>query len=118
IRRRARIAPASDPPCDPDRVLAALVGPAVEPAVEGFELEARLVQENTPLGRREPGQGHRRRGVATANREGQRSLALVPIGPLEDARLALEPAAVRGLDIVLARREDVEDEPAGGLENT
>ena len=35
---------------------------------------------------------------------------LVPVGPLPDARLALEPPAVRLLDVLLARREDVEDE--------
>ena len=42
--------------------------------------------------------------------------ALVPVGALEDARLALEPEAVRLLDVLAARGEDVEDEAAARLE--
>ena len=45
-----------------------------------------------------------------ADGERERPRALVPVGALEDARLALEPAAVRLLDVLAARREDVEDE--------
>ena len=41
---------------------------------------------------------------------------LVPVGPLEDARLALEPEAVRLGDVLAARREDVEDEVPARLE--
>ncbi len=36
----------------------------------------------------------------------------VPVGALVDAGLALDPAAVRLLDVLAGRREDVEDEPA------
>src|ERR671923_240520 len=39
-----------------------------------------------------------------------------PVGPLEDPRLALDPPAVRLLDVVPAGREDVEDEPPVGEE--
>ena len=65
-----------------------------------------------PLGRREPGEQHRRRLLAAPHGERQRPLALVPVGALEDPGLALEPAAVRLLDVLAARGEDVEDEPA------
>ena len=41
---------------------------------------------------------------------------LVPVGALVDLRLALEPAAVRLLDVLLRGREDVEDEASAGLE--
>ncbi len=51
-----------------------------------------------------------------ADRERERPRALVPVGALEDPRLALEPAAVRLLDVLAARGEDVEDEAAAGLE--
>ena len=40
----------------------------------------------------------------------------MPVGALPDARLALEPPAVRLCDVFLARREDVEDEAAARLE--
>ena len=36
----------------------------------------------------------------------------IPVGALVDARLALDPAAVRLLDVLAGRREDVEDEAA------
>jgi hypothetical protein len=42
--------------------------------------------------------------------EGEHPLVEVPIRSLPDSRLALEPAAVRLLDVVAARGEDVEDE--------
>ena len=45
------------------------------------------------------------------NRERERPRALVPVGALEDPGLALDPAAVRRLDVLAVRREDVEDEP-------
>jgi hypothetical protein len=40
----------------------------------------------------------------------------VPVGPLEDPGLALDPEPVRLLDVLAARREDVEDEQPLGLE--
>ncbi len=43
-------------------------------------------------------------------------LARVPVGALEDSRLALQPPAVRLLDVLAARREHVEDEAATGHE--
>ena len=43
---------------------------------------------------------HRRRLLAAPHGEGQRPLVLVPVGALEDPGLALEPAAVRLLDVV------------------
>ena len=85
-----------------DDVLAAGVRPAVEPAPLRLDVEAGAVEQQPPLGRREPGEMHRRRLLAAAHRQRQRPLALVPVGALEDPRLALEPAAVRVLD-VLAR---------------
>jgi hypothetical protein len=66
---------------------------------------------------------HRRGLLATAHGEGERPAALVPVGALEDPALALDPAPVRVLDVLAARREDVEDDPptfdeqlAGGAE--
>ena len=79
-------------------------------------VEARAVEQQPPLGRREPGEQHRRRLLATAYRQRQRALALVPVGALEDPRLALEPASVGVLDVFAARREDIEDEPPAGQE--
>ena len=54
---------------------------------------------------------HGRGLLAAAHRERQRSAALVPVGALEDPALALDPAAVRVLNVLAARREDVEDDP-------
>ena len=54
--------------------------------------------------------------VRRADGERQRARVLVPVGALEDSRLALEPAAVRLLDVLPARREDVEDEVPVRLE--
>ena len=51
-----------------------------------------------------------------ADGERQRPRRLVPVGALEDLGLALEPAAVRLLDVLAARSEDVEHEAAAGLE--
>ena len=74
-------------------------------------------RSGSPLLGREPGEscievsvsGPRTRSVRTRRVE-------IPVGALPDARLALEPAVVRLLDVLHARREDVEDEAAAGLE--
>src|SRR6187431_1101719 len=99
-----------------DDVLAARVGPTVEPAPLRLDVEAGAVEQQPPLGRREPGEVHRRGLLAAPDRERQRPLALVPVGALEDPGFALEPAAVRVLDVLRTRGEDVEDEPAAGHE--
>src|SRR5918999_4416595 len=101
---------------EPDRVLAARERPAVEPAPAGEDLESGLLQERTPLGRSEPRQRHRRRAGVAAHRERERARVLVPVGALEDARLALDPAPVRLLDVVSGGLEDVEGEAAVGDE--
>src|SRR5439155_18551073 len=99
---------------DPDRVLAADIGPAVEPAVVGLHLEACIGEQRVPLRGCEPRQLHRRLGALVADGEGERPRVLVPVGALEDPRLALEPARVRLLDVVARRREHVEDEAGAG----
>ena len=103
------------PLADPDHVLAALERPPVEPAVERGDVEARLVDQAPPLDRREPVQLHRGGGVARPHRQPQRPRRLVPVGALEDALLPLEPEAVGLGDVLGARCEHVEHEPAARL---
>src|SRR6266511_144715 len=95
---------------DPNRVLAAGVRPSVEPAVTGVDRETLAFQERKPLLWLEPRELHGRPAVDPAHRQRQRPRLLVPVGALEDRRLALEPTPVRVLDVVARRREDVEDE--------
>src|SRR5712691_991100 len=102
---------------DPDGVFAAAVGPPVEPAVARLDDEARLAEQGAPLGRREPGEHHRRLARVAADGERQRPRLRVPVGPLVDPGLPLEPAPVRLGDVVGAGREDVEDEPPTGHEH-
>ena len=59
---------------------------------------------------------HRRIALARAHRQPERPRLGVPVGALEDAGLALEPESVSLGDVLGARREDVEDEGATGLE--
>src|SRR3954447_23179979 len=101
---------------DPDRVFATCVRPAVEPAVAGDYLEARLLEQRPPFVVREPGEHEGRRGAPAAHRQCQRARVRVPVGTLEDPGFALEPAAVRVGDVLRARREDVEHEPAARQE--
>src|SRR4029079_8619750 len=81
-------------PADPDLVLAALLRPAVEPAVELLGHEARVLDQGVPLGRRQPVEREARALLGSPDGERERAGALVPVGALEDARLALEPDAV------------------------
>src|SRR6266511_3709951 len=97
---------------DPNLVLAAGVRPSVEPAVASVDRETLAFQERKPLLWLEPRELHRRPAVDAAHRQRQRPCLLVPVGALEDRRLALEPTPVRVLDVVARRREDVEDETA------
>ena len=99
-----------------DHVLAALEGSGVEPAVERIDLEARLLDQTEPLGCGQPVQAEARAVVAGAHRERERAGGLVPDCALEDAGLALEPAVVRLVDVLAARRKHVEHEPALRLE--
>ena len=85
---------------------------AVEPAVQPFDDEARLLEQHTPLLDRQPRQRELRLGTVAADAKDERARLLVPVGALEDARLGLEPAAVRLGDVVGSGREDVEDETA------
>ena len=59
-----------------------------------------------------------RRGLPVAAPDGQdeRPAVQVPVGPLEDPGLSLDPEPVRLLDVLAARGEDVEDEEPVGLE--
>src|SRR6478609_3117193 len=95
---------------DEDHVLTAAVWAPVEPAVAGFDDEPCLLEEIEPLAARYPRQRHRRRALGALDGERERPRAGVPVGALVDVRLALEPAAVRGRDVVVARGEDVEDQ--------
>ena len=54
---------------------------------------------------------HRRGFLSPAHGEGERPAAFVPVGALEDPALALDPAPVRVANVLLARCEDVEDDP-------
>src|SRR5262245_20525951 len=101
---------------DEDHVLLAAIGPAVEPAVQRLDLEAGLVEQLQPLGRGKPVEREGDRRTVRADREGECSRLLVPVGSLEDPGLPLEPATVRLLDVLAARREDVEDEVPAGLQ--
>jgi hypothetical protein len=97
---------------DEDHVLAALERPSIEPAVALLHVEAGLVDHGQPFVEIEPVERHRRGRLAGADGERQPASPLVPVGPLEDARFALEPAPVGLLDVLPARRKDVEDEPS------
>src|SRR3954471_1785191 len=101
---------------DPDAVLAAGEGPAVEPAVALEHLEAGLGEERVPPLGLEPPERHRRGALPAAHRECERLLREIPVGALVDSRLALDPAAVCRLDVLPGRREDVEDEAPAGPE--
>src|SRR6266508_3604512 len=78
--------------CDPDGVFAAGERTPVEPAVTGFDPEARALQQRAPLVRREPRESHRRFAGISANRQRQRPSLIVPVRAFEDAGLTLEPA--------------------------
>src|SRR6187399_3142020 len=103
-------------PADPDLVFAALVRATVEPAVELLGHEACVLDQGVPLGRRQPVEREARALLGAPDGERERPSALVPVGALEDARLALEPDAVGLLDVLGVRCEDVEHEAAAGLE--
>src|SRR6187551_1607043 len=103
-------------PGDPDAVLAAGEQPAVEPAVADLDLEAAHVEQHAPLHWGKPRERHGGGAGRASDREGERARGGVPVGALEDARLALQPAAVGLLDVVLRRGEDVEDEAAARWE--
>ena len=75
-------------------------GRAVEPAVDGLDREPLVREQLPPLGDGEPRERHLRLGVAAADAQDQRPRVLVPVGALPDARLALEPAAVRLGDVL------------------
>src|SRR5215210_118925 len=97
---------------DPDRVFATGVWPAVEPAVVRLDVEPGRLDQRSPLLRRQPPELQRRLAALAANGQRQRARPRVPLGAFEDARLALEPAAGRFGDIVVARCEHVEREAA------
>src|SRR2546429_1722832 len=98
-------------PGDPDGVFTPRLRTTVEPAEAADDLEAGLLETLAPLVRREPGEHERRRAGLTAHRERQRPRFGVPVRPLEDAWLALEPTAVGLLDVVAVGGEHVESEP-------
>src|SRR5919106_947820 len=107
--RRPKPRPDSDSPADEDHVLVPCVGPLVEPTVERLDLEPCPVEEAKPLGGREPVEPERHLVLARADGERERARARVPDRALEDPGLPLEPAVVCLLDVLPARREDVED---------
>ena len=102
---------------DPDAVLAAGERPPVEPAVAREHLEAGLGEQRVPRARARATTASSSTRPAGPRTESVSVCAVeVPVGPLVDARLALDPAAVRLLDVLAGRREDVEDEPPAGPE--
>src|SRR5687768_12841912 len=103
---------------EPDGVLAASVRAQVEPAVAGDDLEARSLEEAAPLVGGDPGERHGGLRLLATDPQGEDAALEVPVGPLPDAGLALEPPAVRLLDVVGARGEDVEDEAPAGNQQT
>src|SRR5579862_8427220 len=80
---------------NPDRVFAAAPRLAVEPAVDRVDDEPFFAQQLAPLGHGQPGEREPCLRALAADAQRQRLSLLVPVGALEDARLALEPAAVR-----------------------
>ena len=68
---------------------------------EGQQLIASAAVEQTTMDAGTPANGQRERAVLS-----------VPLGPLPDSRLALEPASVRVGDVVGTGRKDVEDQPS------
>ena len=70
------------------------------------------LEQGAPVVGREPGEAHGRLAAAPRTRSVRTRRSRSQSRALPDPRLALEPAAVRLLDVVAARREDVEDEPA------
>ena len=77
---------------------------------------AGLVEQAQPLGDREPVEPERRHLAVRSDGQRKGSRALVPVGALEDPRLAFEPQSVRLLDVLATRGEDVEHEAPFGLE--
>src|SRR5512132_773730 len=97
-------------PRDEDHVFAPAVRGAVEPAIAGLDHVPGFLEQVDPLVARDPGEGHSRGAVRALDRERQRPRVRVPVCALVDVRFALEPAAVRLGDVVVARGEDVEDQ--------
>jgi hypothetical protein len=91
-------------------------GAAVEPAVESLDHEPLAAEELAPLADREPGEAELGPGSPAADAQRQPLFALVPVGPLVDPRLALEPASGGLCDVLGAGAEDIEDETAAALE--
>ena len=85
---------------------------AVEPAVARVDLEAGLGKKRVPPLRLEPPERHRRLLVRSAHREREGLPLEIPVGALVDAGLALDPAAVGLVDVVLRGAEHVEDQPS------
>src|SRR5262249_28897575 len=101
---------------DPDAVLASGERTPVEPAVAGKDLEAGLGEERVPAGGFDPPQRHRRLALRPTHRQRQGLLHEIPVRALVDARLPLDPAALRLLDVLAGGCEDVEDQPPAGAE--
>src|SRR5579871_1717382 len=76
-------------PTDPDGVLAALPGPAVEPAVERADLEPLVDEEAAPFRHRQPCERHLGISIGVSDAQDEGPCAFVPVGALPDARLAL-----------------------------
>ena len=84
----------------PHLILAAVPLPPVEPAVERLDDEPGVLDQRVPLRRREPVELHRRCCSSLRTESDELPCALVPVGALEDAALALEPQAVGLLDVL------------------
>ena len=84
------------------------------PGTRRVLLEAGLREERVPALGFDPPECHRRGALLPAHRQRERLRHEIPVGSLVDARLALDPAAVRLLDVLAGRSEDVEDQPSAG----
>ena len=101
--------------CDPHRVFAAGVRPPVEPAV-ARDRPSKPASASSECHR----SARATHSVIVDSPRSPRTESVsvcattIPVGALVDAGLALDPAAVRLLDVVARGREDVEDQPAAG----
>src|SRR5436190_11794412 len=76
---------------NPDRVFTPAPRRAVEPAVDGIDREALAAQELLPLRHGEPREREDGLDALASHAQDERLALLVPVGPFEDPRLALEP---------------------------
>src|SRR6185369_4596192 len=100
-RRQVLAICGKSPTRDPDGIFTAVVRPPVEPAVACIDREAGFCEQCVPAFGLEPPELHRRLAARPAYRERECLLEHVPVRALVDSGLALDPPAVRLVDVVL-----------------